>query len=302
MLIIEFMDTALDEFVWSVPVEGFRWVAARADSKRERWLTDGQPVSLLRRQERTYRPLKEQTGLFLMFAKMEPTEEGVLKFANRFGSLLGQTTHAKQVTLREDTAAPASSWAEPLDLWQRESRDMRAATEVWAAICDNDRAGLERVLKASLLSDEAARNAPVEGPSWLWVTVNLRLAIHATLELRGDSTVPEVKLCTSPKNLLGALWLQFSLAVEGRKEFRDCVHCGEPFEVSRDGSGKRTDARFCRPVCRVNHYRGRIETAWQLHQQHLRHAEIARRLNTDKDTVKFWVSMRTKDGQKTRKK
>ena len=73
------MDSIVDEFIWPVPAEGFRWVTAPAvTTNRARWLTDGQPASLLRRQEKAYHPHKEYTGLFLMFAKLEPTEEGVL--------------------------------------------------------------------------------------------------------------------------------------------------------------------------------------------------------------------------------
>ena len=292
------MDSTVDEFIWVVPAEGFRWVTAPAfPAKRARWLTDGRPDSWRIKQEEAYRPLKEHTGLFLMFAKIEPTEEGVLKFANRFGSLLRQTSPAMPVPLRGDAADSEVAMAERLDLWQGESRDMKALTEVWAAIRDNDRPKLEPFVQANTS----------ENPAWraldsIQAHVNPRLERHVGLELRRDPSLPEAKLCLTPKNLLGAIWLQFGLAVEGRKEFRDCAQCGEPFEVSRDGSGKRTDARFCRPACRVTHYRGRIETAWQLHQQHLPYAQIARRLDTDTDTVKSWISTRAKDGEKTRKK
>jgi hypothetical protein len=42
-----------------------------------------------------------------------------------------------------------------------------------------------------------------------------------------------VQLRLQPLNLLGALWLQFALAVDLLKRFVKCAECGAPFEVSR---------------------------------------------------------------------
>jgi hypothetical protein len=308
----------VEEFIWSVPAAGFRRVTTGTISSRERqrWLTDAQPVSLLRRDERNYHPLKEYTGLFLIFGELEAAEADVLTFANRFGSLLGDT--GEQVILRENDAGEdlsALAWGERLDLWQSEVSAMKSAIGVWKAICDNDSPALEKFLESSPLfggmsrvstSGAGGRSAHSQR-SWralnyVQAEVNARLENHVALQLGLDTEVAEARLFLVPKNLLGALWLQFSLAVEGRKQFRECAQCAEPFEVSVDMSGKRSDARFCRQVCRVNHYRARVAEAARLHAKRLPYLEIAKRLNTNVPTVRNWVSKGGQDGEKARSK
>jgi hypothetical protein len=49
--------------------------------------------------------------------------------------------------------------------------------------------------------------------------------------------------------LLYALWIQLINALTGEREFRDCLHCGRPFEV---GPGeRRLDAKFCTDEHRI---------------------------------------------------
>ncbi len=189
---------------------------------------------------------------------------------------------------------------------------MKSASAVREATEKNDWQALEEFLG---LNPDFARAAtrgtvgrwPSENPAWLSLEhvqteVNLRLGRYVSIELQRDPKVPEAKLYLSPSNLLGAIWLQFGLAVEGHKEFRKCAQCGEPFEVSVDASGKRTDARFCRSVCRVTNYRERVAMALKLHAQGVRPKEIAKQLETDAETVRNWVSKGVHDGQKARKK
>jgi len=293
----------VEEFNWPVPRAGFRWLTAHtvANPKRERWLTDGQPFSLLRRDERIYRPLREHTGLFLIFAELQATEDDIAALAGRFGSLLGDT--GEQIALRENAVGKdlsALAWAERADVWQFEINAMKSATAVWTAIRDNDSPALERFLKLNPLFGGGSKaiaggRSTSENPAWLCLNyiqaeVNLRLEHQVTLQLERDPKVPEAKLILAPKNLLGALWLQFSLAVEGHKEFRQCAQCQEPFEVSVDATGRRPDARFCRGLCRVKNYRERIATARRLSQQGVSHREIAKQLDTEVKTVKAWVS------------
>jgi hypothetical protein len=58
---------------------------------------------------------------------------------------------------------------------------------------------------------------------------------------------------TVPRNLLGAIWMQFEQAVLGNKEFRRCLECGEQFEVSLQAA--RADKKRCSDACRAKAYR-----------------------------------------------
>jgi hypothetical protein len=305
------------EMTWPAPSDprrGFRWLTTRtvSNTKRERWLTNAQPLSMLRRDERIYRPLKDHTGLFLIFAELKPNEGDVVAFAGRFGSLLGDTGD-EQINLRDNAVSKdpsALASAESIELWKREISDMKAATTVWRAVRDNNREQLEEFLRLNPVFAGAGSaggwQSQADNPArlslnYVQATVNARMERYVAIQLERDSSVAEPKVFISPKNLLGAMWLQFALAVEGRKEFRTCAQCHEPFEVSLDTTGRRTDARFCRGLCRVKHYRERIATARRLYQQGVSHREIAKKLDTDVKTVKVWVSNgEQKHGEETR--
>jgi hypothetical protein len=58
-----------------------------------------------------------------------------------------------------------------------------------------------------------------------------------------------------PNNLLGALWLQFTLALTTGARFAECGWCGRPFEVGPRGS--RKDRKTCSDRCRVAFNRAR---------------------------------------------
>jgi len=54
-----------------------------------------------------------------------------------------------------------------------------------------------------------------------------------------------------PSNLVGAMWLQFARELAERPEYRRCPNCSKWFEISPDGRGKRTNAKFCTSRCQV---------------------------------------------------
>src|SRR5262249_14828640 len=82
---------------------------------------------------RSYRPLLDEPNLFLRFAETEPTAEGVLAFANRFGRL-GQDAAWRIRKVRPQDEEPSAIYyndyhrrrpppgarlqAEPLFVWQ----------------------------------------------------------------------------------------------------------------------------------------------------------------------------------------
>lgn len=93
-----------------------------------------------------------------------------------------------------------------------------------------------------------------------------------------------------PVNLVGAIAMQFALAVVGNKEYRQCrlERCRRWFEVGRFVQGPNRE--FCSDSCRAKDYQERRAMARQLYGQGMPLAAIAGRLNTDVDKVKFWIA------------
>ena len=106
---------------------------------------------------------------------------------------------------------------------------------------------------------------------------------------------PDIRI--SPVNLVGAMAMQFALAVSGEKEYRQCRTCGAPFEVT-PGSA-RTNKEFCSAACRVKAYCRRQSEARRMYAEGLSLTEIAEKLETDTDRVEFWLA-KTRQ-QRTRK-
>jgi hypothetical protein len=121
-----------------------------------------------------------------------------------------------------------------------------------------------------------------------------KLRDHVASRLLFRANLPRLQISLEPTNLVGALWLQFALAVDLLKRFVKCPQCGAPFEVSRAvRTGKRADAKFCSARCRVAHYRGRIEQARRLRSSGgLTAKEIARELNARVSVVNGWLAAR----------
>jgi hypothetical protein len=60
-----------------------------------------------------------------------------------------------------------------------------------------------------------------------------------------------------PHTLIGALWLQFSLAVAQSREYRQCQYCGKPFILAPHLA--RTNRRNCSDSCKAMASRKRTE-------------------------------------------
>src|SRR5260370_41429812 len=119
---------------------------------------------------------------------------------------------------------------------------------------------------------------------------NARLIYHAVPQLILPATWPRLTICLAPKNLIGAIWLQFAIGLDLLKTYLKCDYCGSPFEVSKDAkTGKRPDAKFCKASCRVNNYRARVGRARRMKAAGRLPIEIARELNTEVRTVKGWL-------------
>ncbi len=119
---------------------------------------------------------------------------------------------------------------------------------------------------------------------------DLRLHRDVASRLLFAGNLPRLKISLQPQSLTAAIWLQFAIAIDNLKRYEKCAQCGTAFEVSRDPiTGKRPDAQFCSPRCRVNRYRGRIESARRMHAAGRSAREIALELKTQIRTVKGWL-------------
>lgn len=283
------------DFRWQVAVNGYHWV----DHDQERLLC---PIDALQpdwsysaeRYIKEYRPLEERSGLFWEFAVLEATEEAVRQFADKFG-LLGASTEPRIPS----QSGPIALRPESLALWKREIEALQRALILWRATMSCSKK-LQRELKTTM----SPRDAPLAVQSYLHMDhkdpamfllgavqriTDQHISAQVLSRVLFAGNTPRLKLVLQPQSLLSALWLQFAVAVDRQKSFSKCPHCGVPFEVSRDISGKRRSARFCSVRCRVSHYRGRIDQARQLNSEGRPVGEIARVLNTRISTLRNWL-------------
>jgi hypothetical protein len=157
----------LHEFRWPVLTDGYRWTTSKksvgAKPHREVPIltaaasTDNLPV-------RWYEPRKDTPALYRTFADTVATEEGILRFANRFGTLGDPVTRG---------AAPYESWnaadytyslvtEEPFGAWLEHIYSMRSAIALWDLASARDVRGLRNVI---VFGEDGVRYQPPA--SWL---------------------------------------------------------------------------------------------------------------------------------------
>jgi hypothetical protein len=283
-------------FSWKVARNGYRWI----DSKGKRFLCAVDALqpdwhNLFDRYERTYLPIGERTGLFREFGELKPTEPDILAFANRFGLL-----EAVDDVELPSKSGPVPVHGDSLQLWQDEIGVFKFAIALWDLLTAGKRQALadfqakansqELLLAAGRSSHLHDADPAMLALSAIQRIADSRLQEHVATRLLFQGNPPRPGISLMPRNLLGALWLQFSAAVGALKAFNRCRQCGAPFELSRDPqTGKRRDARFCSARCRVGHYRGRKEQARRLNSTGMSAQQIARELNTRAGTVRGWL-------------
>lgn len=68
----------------------------------------------------------------------------------------------------------------------------------------------------------------------------------------------------TPTGLIGAIWLDLALAINGKIEYRLCDQCGTPFAIkpkARKAGGAKNEKRYCSRSCRFKQYRARKKAA-----------------------------------------
>ena len=309
---------------WTVPVQGFMWIErpgirpggrGKLVTTLGRWLIPCDSVSPP--DGRSYNTAN-CPALFRSFAELATTEEAVASFANEYGFL----TDGQARVLRAIDCTPRG---ESLDLWANEIRDMRHVLR-WAERARvRDHRWLAQFLTiqrgsdgeellhkfhdsksfGELLIASNNRNPAVlehfragritqTAQETLVTLLNERLQVcRVQIQLRSrlgisvDSGRPWSEQSFVPEDLLSALWAQVAQAVHGAKEYRQCEHCSEWFELTEQ---RRGDAKFCRDACRSRAYRARKMKAIHLKQQGVTERDIAKQLQTDVNTVKSWIA------------
>jgi hypothetical protein len=257
---------------------------------------------------RVYMPLRSEPSLFLTFAKTEPTEEGIIAFADRFGFLALPcrgllTADSREVEraergFRHGHLCFCEGW--PLDWWVEDISAMRRAVELWEAVRRGDAGDVSRRLEP-YPSAEGVMFQDTHRPEWppsdpyraallqIESAINTNLGRGVYPRVCWDSAGTSLNFTVAPLELLGALWLQFAWAVAGKAEYRACRECGRLFEVSRSESGSRADRMFCSTGCRVKAYRQRQEKARAMFAAGKNLKEIAKALDCKAEAVRAWV-------------
>lgn len=324
---------AVDSFRWGVAERGYRW-------DRRKVTLDGDPSGKAPRKRvlvpvdgtdgahaRVYLP-SQVPELYRVFAATEPSEAGVLQFANEYGPL-----GLSDVRLLEYDRLPFPKEApkvEMLDQWGLELHAMRCTLRVWDALSSADSRELSRVVatwrelvgfvvRPEVISDDqwlqvwpedhpesegapsfwvapgypTAKEWPVRRDA-AWVILNrelnaaLRRHSSPSLELRPGR--PEVQtLRVSPVNLIGAMWWQFARTVMGEASYRRCKTCGRTIELSSSDHGFRADREFCSGACKAKDYRAKVKRARELKSEGRTAPQIAKALGTTTDKVKAWL-------------
>ena len=118
------------------------------------------------------------------------------------------------------------------------------------------------------------------------ITRNLSRGLLPVIQPHGNIGWGELRFV--PRCLIDAIWLQFAEAVCGNKNYRQCLVCGKPFELSPDTA--RTSRLFCSDSCKMHSYRQRKTKTANLWDQGVSVQEIAEAVGSDEAYVHKWVA------------
>lgn len=175
--------------------------------------------------------LSDHSGLFYDFADLEPNGLAVRGFADRYGTI----GYASQDTNLEPRPVHAFSKYQDFQSFSWE-KDEFSNVDKWFP-------EIEKMKQSVSVWESGKFPGPLMGG---YITYLAR----GTLTNRSNNE-GEIDLVFEPDRLLDALYMQFYEVMARNAVFRRCewAGCGRRFEVG-PGSGKRVDARFCRPKCR----------------------------------------------------
>jgi hypothetical protein len=284
-------------FTWFVPERGFEvgstfetdLNSGQSASKPSVFLIDREPIGASKAMP--YFPLREKTGLFRTFAALTLIDENILEFANGHGPLGPMIAKTVIPPGSKRGELNPFHYAEPLAAWREQISLMKWLVRVWDALRNDDHAFLRRFIEwkqgSAIAHFDASLDCPVAhgcevivGPDtdprirrklkagdltdpaclYLQRSINKQLTqFPSQIRLLWDNS--DSALFIEPTGLVGALWLQLALGIDGNRQYQVCGQCRQWFET---GGGQkraigadhhRADADFCSDACRQKAYR-----------------------------------------------
>ncbi len=196
-----------------------------------------------------YEPFERFSGLFLEFAHLKDNAASFITFANQYG-LLGVERFEVETVSKPGKAALAME-GERADTWGQEVSTIREAVGSWEGYrmkTPKDRKTPGK--KPPSISRQRQRSLE---PVMDSIDAHLRGHVVAGYDHEPRRALPTVFL--EPDSLLTAIWLQFGIAVQENKHFKQCVQCGSWFAVHPGQA--RSDRQYCSDSCRYKAYRAR---------------------------------------------
>jgi hypothetical protein len=224
-------------------------------------------------------PMREEPVLFRQFADIK-TADDALMFANAWGGLGYDACWAMAAPPGAWGEARAD-WAEPVDLWLRESAMLSDAVRLWDVIRSGDAGAMrERIFEADVWRVELGARLPPARPvpaddflgqqSSTWdveipaefardPAMACKMALMEVIDIGLQGRVDlkfdpgEAKSQVMPISLAGAIWAQFLFAVEGRKDVTRCAACDTWMDAGVGKGGKAK--KYCSNKCKQRIHR-----------------------------------------------
>ena len=240
------------------------------------WFDDGSARVLRGDPGSRYQPWRDEPSLFMRFAGLPDTEEAYARFAHSYG-LLRYSAPARWYSERmENWVESRRRMGFAVRLWEAlrcNSPEAVVGVDVFVRrLMDGNGVYLSEdgchptgaasmsggpipagvfpedpsVPVALIPADSCARDAVAAA---LRVVVNAQLAdsrAHPSLASTGSPLGIGLHLTFAVEDLLGAMWLQFILAIDGNRDYQTCVGCNEPW----DATGARATRDYCSEKCR----------------------------------------------------
>ncbi len=226
---------------WPIPPKGsLRW----EDIDGELHLLGG--ISDLDR-SRWYFPA-DNPALFHRFGLVDPTKEGIIEFAEKFGEL-GTYNGGPD----ED-----QNMADRLSDTKGELREFKFAYGLWRALKKNDEGSLQSVY-SNYYRSPSMRSRITQERAWRDIGFQIsnafdRLVLGIASKVSLKSEGAGVNLIFEPGSLIAFIWLQLAQVVTTSDRWKFCDFCGEPFKP------ESMKARYCSDSHRQMAYRKRKET------------------------------------------
>ena len=225
------------------------------------------------------RDVGDYPTLFLDLATMTSSADRILEFASHWGLLTDKRGHKEYLRISGSTGNDKLVQVEPIYTWiylisalgrswryaqlleNREDEKLRSLVD-WS---DPTTVKFENYLVASP-EYEPERLAIMQtgdflNPARHYIEDGFRKFDHdgalpnLSSELRWDDKVGKWQIEISPKDLRGALWLQFAHALCRSSSFKRCEECDRWLQIGPGAA--RLEKTYCSNACRMRAYRKR---------------------------------------------